>query len=318
MTRDLYSNLHYKEVKCLVARLKNARGLFAGWARGSWLFFQVTSMFSLWCILNHELLEVFLCKRIIACRQLLSAANLQAKNRGWIKCHSRFIFSRCNSMHSVRWSVKKTSLLKTTTTFPISYSLHPGSKPDKSPSETGQAPPGVALSATGPAARIRVRGSCSSTKDEEQAWDVSAWGLLLRGLCPGCPRWTRTPKAPPTKPGQKGITPPPQPGNLSQACECWGLRWFLGDSERNFCDPSPRLGEQVWEHPAAAARLRRSLHFKNFTQAQTCPYVWGFRKLLQLPLGWQNAEVVNNSAWEGSVPKSSLWRVSKAGDVQES
>lgn len=193
MTRDLYSNLHYKEVKCLVARLKNARGLFTGWARGSWLFFQVTSMFSLWCILNHELLEVFLCKRIIACRQLLSAANLQAKNRGWIKCHSRFIFSRCNSMHLVRWSVKKTSLLKTTTTFPISYSLHPGSKPDKSPSETGQAPPGVALSATGPDTRIRVRGSCSSTKDEERAQDVSAWGLLLRGLCPGCPRpWADT------------------------------------------------------------------------------------------------------------------------------
>lgn len=28
------------------------------------------------------------------------------------------------------------------------------------------------------AARIRVHGSCSSTKDKERAWDVSAWGLL--------------------------------------------------------------------------------------------------------------------------------------------
>lgn len=243
----------------------------------------------------------------------------------------RFIFSRCNSMHSVRWSVKKTSLLKTiTTTFPISYALLPGSKPDKSPSETGRAPPGVTLSATelatgsgwlpefgfmAPAAAPRTRNG----PGRERLGPAAAPGPCSWGACAQAALGPeQTLKAPPTKPGQKGITPPPQPGNLSQACECWGLRWFLGDSERNFCDPSPRLGEQVWEHPAAAARLRRSLHFKNFTQAQTCPYVWGFRKLLQLPLGWQNAEVVNNSAWEGSVPKSSLWRVSKAGDVQES
>lgn len=118
----------------------------------------------------------------------------------------RFIFSRCNNMHSVRWSVKKTSLLKTiTTTFPISYALLPGSKPDKSPSETGRAPPGVTLSATElatgsgwlPEFGFMAPAAAPRTRNGPGTWAPGACcsprALLLRGLCPGCPRpWADT------------------------------------------------------------------------------------------------------------------------------
>lgn len=148
---------------------------------------------------------MFLCKRIIACGQLLNVANLQAKNTGWIKCHSDSYFPDAITCIWLNDHLRRLVYLKKIIN-PISYSLLPVSKPHKSPSETGRSPPGVALSATGPATVLgqlpeaalhSAHGCCEaaarfvapaaapqpgSTKDEEPGGEHPGPGAAL-GPC---------------------------------------------------------------------------------------------------------------------------------------